>query len=180
MFLLHATFQQHDQEPSCHLMKLSCNFLILNSGKTEVICFGLINLRESLFNNIVTLDGIVIASSSTLKNHGVIFFFFYQDLSFNCHMKQVSRASFFHLHNITKIRSIFFLSDAEELAHAFVTCGLDCCNNHFSWLTLNSLKIFYVKPKCCGQSPDCFCKERSHASIVGLSRLAPCKVQNRI
>ena len=54
---------------------MSCNFLLLNSGKTKVILFGSKNLRESLSKDIVTLDGIVIASSSTVRHFATAFFF---------------------------------------------------------------------------------------------------------
>jgi len=80
------------------------NCLLLNSDKTEV--------------DIVSQDGISLASSSTVRNLGVIFD---QKLSFDSHIKQVSRTAFFHLRNIAKIRNILTQSEAEKLVHAFVT-----------------------------------------------------------
>ena len=74
---------------------------------------------------ITTLDGITLASSTTVRNLGVIFV---QDLSFNSHIKQISRTAFFHLHNIAKIRHILSQNDAVKLVHAFVTSRLDYCN----------------------------------------------------
>ena len=79
---------------------MSCNFLMLNSEKTEILVLGPKNPRDSMSTHIATLDGITLASSTTVRNLGVIFD---QDLSFNSHIKQTSRTAFFHLRNITKI-----------------------------------------------------------------------------
>ena len=79
---------------------MSCNFLMLNSEKTKIFVLGPKNLRDSMSTHIATLDGITLASSTTVRNLGVIFD---QDLSFNSHIKQTSRTAFFHLRNITKI-----------------------------------------------------------------------------
>ncbi|WP_213056246.1 hypothetical protein, partial [Escherichia coli] len=68
------------------------------------------------------LDGITLASSTTVKNLGVIFD---QDMFFNSHIKQISRTAFFHLRNISKIRNILSQNDAEKLVHAFVSSRLD-------------------------------------------------------
>ena len=95
---------------------MSCNFLMLNSEKTEILVLGPKNLRDSM--STATLDGITLASSTTVRNLGVIFD---QDLSLNSHIKQTSRTAFFHLRNITKTRRILSKTDAEKLIHAFVT-----------------------------------------------------------
>uniref|UniRef100_A0A8D3CRZ4 Reverse transcriptase domain-containing protein n=1 Tax=Scophthalmus maximus TaxID=52904 RepID=A0A8D3CRZ4_SCOMX len=105
---------------------MTYNFLLLNSEKTEVIILGPKHLRETLSDHIVTLDGITLASSSTVRNLGVTFD---QDMSFDSHLKQVSRTAFFHLRNIKNIRNILSQKDAEKLVHAFVTSRLDYCNS---------------------------------------------------
>uniref|UniRef100_A0A8D3C548 Reverse transcriptase domain-containing protein n=1 Tax=Scophthalmus maximus TaxID=52904 RepID=A0A8D3C548_SCOMX len=105
---------------------MTYNFLLLNSEKTEVIILGPKHLRETLSDHIVTLDGITLASSSTVRNLGVTFD---QDMSFDSHIKQVSRTAFFHLRNIKYIRNILSQKDAEKLVHAFVTSRLDYCNS---------------------------------------------------
>ena len=77
------------------------NFLLLNSDKTEVLILGPKHLRDTLSNDIAALDDIAPASNETVRNLGVIFD---PDLSFNSHLKQISRTAFFHLRNISKIR----------------------------------------------------------------------------
>ena len=53
--------------------QMSHNFTMLNSDKTEVISLGPKHIRDSLSSNIVNLDGITLASSTTVRNLGVIF-----------------------------------------------------------------------------------------------------------
>ena len=62
------------------------NCLPFNSDKTEVVIFGPERFREELSCYIVTLDGISLASSTTVRNLGVIFD---QNLSFDAHIKLV-------------------------------------------------------------------------------------------
>ena len=114
---------------------MTYNFLMLNSDKTEV------HLRNSLSRDLVTLDGITLASSSTVKNLGVVFD---QDLSFNVHIKQILRPAFFHLRNIAKIRRIVSQADAEKLVHAFVTSRLDYCNSLLSGCSNKSLRTLQL------------------------------------
>ncbi|XP_029285402.1 uncharacterized protein LOC115006916 [Cottoperca gobio] len=90
-------------------------------------------LRNAFSNDIEALDGINLASSTNVRNLGVIFD---QDLSFNSHINQISRTAFFHLHNIAKIRHILSQNDAEKLVHAFVISTLDYCNSLLSTLQL--------------------------------------------
>ena len=96
---------------------MTCNFLLLNSDKTEVIILGTQHLRNKLSNNIIYSDGITLTSSTTVKNLGVIFD---EDLSFKSHIKQISRTAYFHLRNIAKIRHILNHNNAETLIHAFI------------------------------------------------------------
>ncbi|TWW62345.1 hypothetical protein D4764_04G0009920 [Takifugu flavidus] len=115
---------------------MSSNFLLLNSGKTEVMVFGPEPLRDRL-DHMITLDGISLTSSLSVRNLGVTFD---QNLSFNSHIKLVSRSAFFHLRNISKIRKLLTWPDAEKLIHAFVTSRLDYCNSLLSGCPNDSLR----------------------------------------
>ncbi len=64
-------------------------------------------------------------TSSTVKNLGVILD---SNLSFENHISHVTKTVFFHLRNITKLRNMLTVSDAEKLVHAFMTSRLDYCN----------------------------------------------------
>ncbi|KAF7707938.1 hypothetical protein HF521_016995, partial [Silurus meridionalis] len=50
------------------------------------------------------------------------------NLSFNNHINQVTKTAFFHLRNISKLRNMSSISDAEKLIHAFMTFRIDYCN----------------------------------------------------
>ncbi|TWW71601.1 RNA-directed DNA polymerase from mobile element jockey [Takifugu flavidus] len=63
---------------------MSSNFILLNSGKTEVMVFGPEPLRDRL-DHTITLDGISLTSSLSVRNLGVTFD---QNLSFNSHIKK--------------------------------------------------------------------------------------------
>ena len=117
------------------------NYLLLNSDKTEVIVLGPKHLRDQLADESFALDGFTLASKATVKNLGVTFD---QDMSFEAHIKLISRTAFFHLRNIAKVRHILSQNDAEKLVHAFVTSRLDYCNALLSGCpnkSLNSLQL---------------------------------------
>ena len=62
--------------------------------------------KESLSNNICNLKGNTLASSTTRRKLGIIFDW---ELSFNSHVKQISRMAFFHLDNTAKIQQMLSL-----------------------------------------------------------------------
>ncbi len=70
------------------------------------------------------LDGCPVPSS-TVKNMGVVLDV---NLSFDNHISNVTKTAFFHLRNISKLRNMLSVSDAEKLVHAFMTSRLDYCN----------------------------------------------------
>ena len=139
---LYLSMKPEETEPLAKLQRclndikswMSSNFLRLNSDKTEVIVFGPKHLRNGL-------TGFTLASSTAVKNLGVIFD---QDMSFKQHINQVCKTAFFHLRNISKIRSILSQGDAEKLIHAFVSSRLDYCNALLAGCpksSLNSLQL---------------------------------------
>uniref|UniRef100_A0A3Q1J4G7 Reverse transcriptase domain-containing protein n=2 Tax=Anabas testudineus TaxID=64144 RepID=A0A3Q1J4G7_ANATE len=101
------------------------NFLLLNPDKTEVLVIGSSAARSKILDHAVTLDGLSVTSSATVKDLGVILD---SSLSFEAHVDNITRTAFFHLRNIAKIRNILSLNDAEKLVHAFITSRLDYCN----------------------------------------------------
>ncbi|XP_053486672.1 uncharacterized protein LOC128611310 [Ictalurus furcatus] len=101
------------------------NFLLLNSDKTEILLLGPRVARSNLSDHMVTLDGLSVSSCTAVKDLGVIID---SSLSFDAHVDNITRIAFFHLRNISKIRNILSLHDAEILVHAFVTSRLDYCN----------------------------------------------------
>lgn len=127
---------------------MTCNFLLLNSDKTDVLVLGTKAVKSKMANYTLNLDDYILnldASSATtraaIKNLGTIFD---QDLSFNTHIKNISRVAFYHLCRIAKLRNMMSLHDAEKLVHAFITSRLDYCNallSGCSKTSLNSLQM---------------------------------------
>ena len=113
------------------------NFLLLNSGKTEILVVSPKSIRNKKPDISLNLDGVSAASSAVIKNLGVTF---YPELSFVTHIKNTSRIAFFHLRNIVKIRKMLSVHDGEKLVHAFVTSRLDYYNALLSGCANASLK----------------------------------------
>ncbi len=98
------------------------NFLLLNSDKIEILLIGPKNSTQNLLD--LQLDGCTV-TSSTVKNLGVILD---SKLFFENHISHVTKTAFFHLRNISKLRNMLSVSDAEKLVHAFMTSRLNYCN----------------------------------------------------
>ncbi len=71
------------------------------------------------------LDGCSVNSSSSVRNLGVLF---NSNLSFDSHVSSICKTAFFHLKNISKLRPMLSMSNAEILIHAFMTSRLDYYN----------------------------------------------------
>uniref|UniRef100_A0A8C7QNK4 Reverse transcriptase domain-containing protein n=1 Tax=Oncorhynchus mykiss TaxID=8022 RepID=A0A8C7QNK4_ONCMY len=79
---------------------MAANFLPLNSDKTEMLVLGHKKERDLLLNLTINLDGCTVISNKTVKDLGITLD---PDLSFDEHIKTVSRTAFFYLRNIAKI-----------------------------------------------------------------------------
>ena len=97
-----------------------------DSDKTDVIWLGTKHIRDSLSSNIVNLDGITLPSSTPVRNLGIIFD---HVLSFNSHVKLISRMIFFHIPNIDKVGHMLSQHGAEKLVNKFFISRLDYCNS---------------------------------------------------
>ena len=110
---------------ACHLnIKewMAQNFLLLNSDKTEIMVVGPKSPRYNRSASCQTLMEFPITSSTVIKDLGVTLD---SDLAFYAHIKNISSVAFYHLRNISKIRKMLSLHNAEILIHAFVTSRLD-------------------------------------------------------
>ena len=95
----------------------------------EIIVLGPKKQRDLLFDLTINLDGCTVISNQTVKDLGVTLD---PVLSFDEHIKTVSRTALFHLRNITKIRNVLSKNYAEMLINAFVTSRLDFCSAQLS------------------------------------------------
>ncbi len=101
-------------------------FLLLNSEKTEVLIIGPKNHTSNNLEHCLTLDCCSLDSSSSVRNLGVLFD---SNLSFDRHLSSICKTAFYHLKNISKLRPMLSMSNAEMFIHAFMTSRLDYCND---------------------------------------------------
>lgn len=109
------------------------NFLQLNDDKTEILLVCPKALRQQISSLLTPLS---VKPSEHVKNLGVIID---SDLNFRKHISSISKTAFYHLRNITKVRSFISLSDAEKLVHAFIPSRLDYCNALLAGITKQAL-----------------------------------------
>ncbi len=88
----------------------------------------IIGPKTSACNNLeycLTLDGCSVSSSSSIRNLGVLFD---SNLSFESHVSSICKTAFFHLKNVSKLRPMLSMSNAEMLIHVFMTSRIEYCN----------------------------------------------------
>ncbi len=91
-----------------------------------MLIIGPKNPTSNNLEHYLTLDGCSVnSSSSSVRNLGVLFD---SKLSFESHVSSICKTAFFHLKNISKLRPMLSMSNAEILIHAFMTSRLDYCN----------------------------------------------------
>lgn len=94
----------------------SIHCLQLNADKTEDLIVAPENVAPMIRQSIGTLSS---TAYSNLRNLGVIV---EQSLPFNTHVKQLTRSCFFHLRNISELRSVAPNSELEMLlSHPVLT-----------------------------------------------------------
>ena len=100
--------------------------LKLNDDKTEFI---IISTQQQLSK--VKINNIVIGESeikpvSSVRNLGA---WFDDKCSMAIHITKMCSSSFYHLHNIRRIRKYLSQDAAESLIHSFITSRVDYCNS---------------------------------------------------
>lgn len=119
------------------------NFLKLNHTKTEAIVIATPTLLKKLNNTQFSIPGYFTTTSSEVKNLGVIFD---STLSFDSHIKLITKTAFFHLKTISRLHPFLSLTTAETLIHAFITSRLDYCNALLTGLPAKSInRLQYIQ-----------------------------------
>ena len=134
----HVTFTAgNDAEMEAALLSLeSCvgdlvkwmnqNMLKINSDKTKVIVFAPKKDLELVRNYELSIGSDKVQPSSDVKNLGVLLD---NRLNLEKHVNSITRKAYFHLRNISKIRSVLTYDAACALVNSTVTSRLDYCNS---------------------------------------------------
>lgn len=113
------------------------NFLKLNYSNTDIVLFGTPASVNKCNTVKLKVDDSLVSPSVQVWNLSVIFD---AQLSFNTHLKNITKLAFYHLWNITRIRPFLSMPDAERLIHTFITSKIDYCNSVFAGLPANLIK----------------------------------------
>lgn len=111
---------------------MSCNYLHLNEGKTEVLILG----DDNTTVNLNDLGCLALRINPYPRNLGVIFD---RNLTFSKHIKRLVQSSYLQLRNISKIRHILSFKDLERIIHVFISSRLDYCNGLFTCLNQGTM-----------------------------------------
>lgn len=105
---------------------MSSNFLKLNGYKTEAMLMAPRSVLKKVEEFGLNIDDSSISRPAPqVKNLGVILD---PKLSFDVHIKAITKSAFFHLKNIGSLRPSLTDSAAETLIHAFITLCLVYCS----------------------------------------------------
>ena len=103
--------------------------LTINDDKTELILIGTRQHRQQLgkINDVcnISVGDYDIYPSSCVRNLGA---WFDNKLSMSTHVTKICNATFYHLHNIRRIKKYLSRDSLLTLIHAFITSRLDYCN----------------------------------------------------
>ena len=117
---------------------LNDNYLQLNSNKTETLIITPDNYIPQIKQHIGALHSSVVPK---IWNIGVVFD---SAMSMELHSKLVTKNCFFHLRNISKIRTLVSRAELEMIIHAFISSRLDYCNNLFTCFNKKELDRLQV------------------------------------
>ena len=95
-------------------------------------CFGTKQQPTKVGISSITVGESVVNTKPIVGNLGS---WFDSQLSMSTHISMLCTLTFFHLHNISRIRKLLSLEEANTLVHSFVTSRVDYCNSLLYGLT---------------------------------------------
>ena len=103
--------------------------LKLNDGKTELMLIGTKQQLAKINVGGLCVGSTIISPASVTKNLGV---WFDENMTMVSNINQMCKSSYFHLHNIRRIRKYLTSDTAQTLIHALITARVDYCNSLLS------------------------------------------------
>ena len=85
--------------------------------------------RSKITDSSLSFHGTALVPVSSARNLGVVL---ESDLSFDQHISNVCRSSFYHIRQLRQIRPSLDLNSSIQLANALVSSKLDYCNSLFT------------------------------------------------
>ena len=104
---------------------MSANMLKLNQDKTELIIFAPKHQVKHLSEFSLTFDGTVLSDVSVVKNLGM---YFDKTMSMEHQASAISKACFYQIRNIGRIRSLISVDACKTLVRSLITSRLDYGN----------------------------------------------------
>ena len=141
---------------------MSANLLKLNQEKTEVIVFSTKVNRSRHTLSTISFGDVEISASTHAKSLGVTFD---QFLSMEKHISEVCRSSYFHLHNLARIRKCLDRHTAEIMVHSLITSRLDYCNSVLYGASAGSLRRLQMVQNSAARILTCT-RRRDHITPI--------------
>ena len=137
------------------------NYLKLNQDKTEIVFIGRKNQLNRLNINDISISNNAIPISSAARDLGL---HIDEQLSFAPHINHISKACFYNIHIIWKIRKYLDISSTKIIVHSLILSRLDYCNSCLNGITKRQLRklqkiqnssarLIYKKPNSCHTTP---------------------------
>ena len=122
---------------------MTSNLLKLNTNKTELMVVASKALLQKVGDLLLDVDGCTVSPSTEVHNLGIILD---SMLSFQSHIKSITKSALYHLKNISRLRPSLSEPVAETLIHAFIISRLDYCHGVLSGLPSRTLdRLQYVQ-----------------------------------
>ena len=166
MIVLHKIMPWHMEECLHEIRQwMIRDRLLINDDKTEFALIGTnAQLRKVSISTLRIGDAEVHRSIDPIRNLRV---WINNAFSMKPHVINTCKSSFFHLHNIRRIRKYLSRDSTEKLIHAFVSNRLDYCNGLLYGLLKNLIsklqrvqntaaRIVYCMPTFCHITPLLF------------------------
>ena len=103
------------------------NLLCFNSSKTEFLLLGLKPQLDKIQSPALCLgNGVSVLPSASARNTGFIFDF---NLTLADQISSVSRACFYHIRDLRRIRPVLDFTTAQSIGTSFVHSMLDYCHS---------------------------------------------------
>src|SRR2546425_371268 len=111
--------------------------VVFGSSCTKYLLIGTQQQRSKITDSSLSFHGSALVPVCSARNLGVVF---ESDLSFDQHISNVCRSSFYHIRQLRQIRPSLDLNSSIQLANALVSSKLDNCSSLFYGLPDTSIK----------------------------------------